>query len=69
MSYPFLSVRTNSLLDVPMYESSAIRTASLCASQVAKPIACHPERSEGSRQLPMVQRLTNNCTDPSLRSG
>jgi len=30
---------------------------------------CHPERSEGSPQFPMPQRLTNNCRDPSLRSG
>ncbi|SPE33522.1 hypothetical protein SBA2_80037 [Acidobacteriia bacterium SbA2] len=31
--------------------------------------ACHPERSEGSRQFLMVQRFTNNCRDPSRRSG
>ena len=54
---------------VLMCQDSAIRTASPCASRVARPTACHPERSEGSRQLPEVQRLTNNCRDPSLRSG
>ena len=30
-------------------------------SHIARPTACHPERSEGSRQLPMAQRSTNNC--------
>jgi len=30
---------------------------------------CHPERSEGSPQLPLVECPTNNRRDPSLRSG
>ena len=30
--------------------------------------ACHPERSEETRQFLMVQRFTNDCADPSLRS-
>jgi len=31
--------------------------------------ACHPERSEGSPQFPLVQQLARNCRGPSLRSG
>jgi len=31
--------------------------------------ACHPERSEGSRQFLVLQRFTYNCGDPSLHSG
>ena len=48
------------------------KPASLTAPSFAsceKTDVCHPERSEGSRQFPMVRRFANNYRDPSLRSG
>jgi hypothetical protein len=43
-------------------------TSTQAVEGVKKSTACHPERSEGSPQFLMLQRLTNNCGDPSLRS-
>jgi hypothetical protein len=38
------------------------------ARRCEKVNGCHPERSEGSRQLLFAQILTKNCRDASLRS-